>query len=508
MSPFKISLFSRIGSSVLSAIGAIGDAVSAIIGEHFYDFTEQNTNSFVGAGGGESVINDYLVADGNQLNYFRSPLVSTSGANTLKSYYFEFYLATQIISNDTTTAASCFLESVTVSADNRIILGQVTASYSPDNVGFRTTTGTNWGANLGIISVGNHTLLFEYNGSAWTVSLDGAAAIIMINRNSGSPSAGTMTTAQVLSIMQRPSSSSFRDFQVNGYISRFQITDSNDDIILDFKNIYGANGTTYDWSGYTFTRYVGNATKRETITVPGQYRIENTSPTKPEFTFGNALKFDGVNDYVDFNETYLTGKSQFTINLWFYRENSASASRQYIFWHGSFNNYGVAIGVNFDTSNKLGCRARNSGTEVQLISTSDIPINSWQFVSFVFDSVNDQHYLFLNGVQEASSTVNAGTVLARTASGLGADMSNSSSLNFIFQGRTDELSIVDTPLTLTNHQTLYNNGNGYLATDLFTPDRYYQFNEDDGETTLIDTMGNQNGTLNNFSTPPAYFIPH
>ena len=228
----------------------------------------------------------------------------------------------------------------------------------------------------------------------------------------------------------------------------------------------------------------------------------------PPFSFGNALQFDGVNDFVNFNDTYLNGKTVFTVNMWFYRENASTASRQYIFWHGNFNNYGVSLGINFDTANKLGARARNSGTEVSLITTTSISINTWYFVSFVYDSVNDEHFLYLNGSLEDSSTVAAGSISARTAFGLGADISNPASLNFKFEGRTDELSMGETALTLANHQSLFNSGNGALATDIFTPDRYFRFDEEDGETTLIDTMGNQNGTLNNFSTPPAYFIPH
>lgn len=74
----------------------------------------------------------------------------------------------------------------------------------------------------------------------------------------------------------------------------------------------------------------------------------------------------------------------------------------------------------------------------------------------------------------------------------------------------DEVATWNTTLSATDLANLYNSGNGDFATN-YSPANliaYWRCNEADGATTLTDEQGTYNGTLNNFSTPPAYFIPH
>jgi hypothetical protein len=85
--------------------------------------------------------------------------------------------------------------------------------------------------------------------------------------------------------------------------------------------------------------------------------------------------------------------------------------------------------------------------------------------------------------------------------------------NLIFNGVLDELYIYDgVEANLADNQAFWNNGNGIdlrTRAGFETPDRYYSFNEEDGSTTVTDAGSDgANLTLTNFSTPPAYFIPH
>lgn len=380
MSPFKISLFSRIGSSVLSAIGAIGGAVSAIIGEYFYDFTEQDTDGFVGA------TEEYLTADGSQLNYFRSPAVSPSGESNIKSFYFEFYIASTITENDTGDEASLFTE-VVGDSNQRILIGYLTSGYSGLNL---RTDNSNWTAVIGDITAGNHTLLITYD-TVYKFSLDDGALTSMTLKT-GDGTIGTINN-KVISIMQRPSSSSFRDFQEDGYISKFQITNDSDEIILDFRNKYGANGTTYDWNGYTFTRYVGDATKKAIIT----YRLEDTGTEDADYHLspytGIVGKFDGTS-VISLPSDLSSDISSATgfIHMGLYLDSSIANASKIINLAQSSVDFLRLIYRNDDT---IDIHVRDSSTEKWIIELSDILYDEIFQLTIVQDGV--EPIVYLNG---------------------------------------------------------------------------------------------------------------
>jgi hypothetical protein len=77
----------------------------------------------------------------------------------------------------------------------------------------------------------------------------------------------------------------------------------------------------------------------------------------------------------------------------------------------------------------------------------------------------------------------------------------------------DELYIYDgIEADVNDNIAFWNNGNGIdlrTRAGFETPDRYYSFNEEDDATIVTDAGSDgANLTLTNFSTPPAYFIPH
>ncbi len=110
--------------------------------------------------------------------------------------------------------------------------------------------------------------------------------------------------------------------------------------------------------------------------------------------------------------------------------------------------------------------------------------------------------LYINAIESVDSIQSiAGTInINRTGTTYG-----------FFDGVMDEAAVWSgytlTPTEITN---LYNSGGGNFATNYEYENiiSYWRFNEDDGAVTVIDEKGTYNMTLTNFSTPPAYFIPH
>lgn len=208
----------------------------------------------------------------------------------------------------------------------------------------------------------------------------------------------------------------------------------------------------------------------------------------PAFSFDNALQFDGVNDYVVLN-TFLEISNQRTISAWV-NQNSI------------FN--GMLFGNTVNSDYIL----LNNATNIQVIlggvlknfTTSTRTQNTWYNYVFVYNSgVVD---LYINGVFENQQ------------SGFGTSNLNYlgrwRSAGFYLNGKLDEVAVWNTALSATDISNLYNSGNGDYASNYSAANlqAYWRCNEIDGATTLTDEQGTYDGTLTNFSTPPAYFIPH
>jgi len=205
----------------------------------------------------------------------------------------------------------------------------------------------------------------------------------------------------------------------------------------------------------------------------------------PPFSFGNALQFDGVNDRASSASKVIAGT--YSIYFWvnFNQKNKVlfGSSFPYLlypqtnlwYWQG------------FDASQNF---------------TYTAPLSTWLAVT-ISRNASNLCTLFINGVQIDTCT-RAGNLTFNNISGYAG---------LIFDGIIDELYIYDgVEANLADNQAFYNSGNGM---DLRTragfeaPDRYYSFNEADGSTIVTDAgTDGANLTLTNFSTPPAYLIPH
>ena len=214
------------------------------------------------------------------------------------------------------------------------------------------------------------------------------------------------------------------------------------------------------------------------------------------FSFGNALQFDGVNDFVETPTISLS--SDLTISFYFKVDNSGS------------QNYGIM--GNTSTSENLSVWLRpNSFFRVRVDSNlynlnRSFTSNSWYHCVITRSGANIE--VFFDAISAGVQSVNTNT-LNFNCLGRGEQVAANAAI--YLGGALDEVAIWDgITLTSTEISDLYNSGSGDFATNYQNANliAYYRMNQADGSTTLIDEKGTYNGTLYNFSTPPPYFIPH
>ena len=215
-----------------------------------------------------------------------------------------------------------------------------------------------------------------------------------------------------------------------------------------------------------------------------------------DFSFGNALSFDGVNDNVSFtavNKPALT--AGFSISMWM--KFNATPDFDYLLgYSGSQNMY-----FSFQSPTVVRFQTRQSGAGITTFSIPAISTETWYHIAF--SSVDTVNELWINGTKYTGNTntytnseVNFDTIGQRNATSYG---------QFVI----DELALkAGSGLTQQDVDDLYNGGLGQFATDVITdPDIYYRLNGSGTDTTAIDDSGNSNtGTLNNFTG--TYWIAH
>jgi len=211
--------------------------------------------------------------------------------------------------------------------------------------------------------------------------------------------------------------------------------------------------------------------------------------TQAPFSFGNALEFDGVNDYVDISELSLSG--EFTISMWI---NSArfTSNQAPLLGHNT-NNIDY-----FEFRGNSSVRVRNSAGIINFAMPA-LSTGVWYNYIFTRDASNDVR-TYINNVESSTGSLrNSGTY---NIENIGAHIA----FGWESQGTYDEVAIWNTELSPTDRAALFNSGNGDFATN-YSPanlQAYWRMNGVSGDGTAVDEQGTYNGTLTNFDTATCW----
>ena len=204
------------------------------------------------------------------------------------------------------------------------------------------------------------------------------------------------------------------------------------------------------------------------------------------FAFGNALLFDGSDDFVSIPQ--LTANNTWSLSFWFYSSNVSTVT-QPIISDSDSNNY-----VRIDNANSRIIVRRIANPQLFFTGFS-FSNNTWYHVAISTDALYTR--CWVNDVESS-----AGTLFHAALSGdinqyevIGKD----NTPNY-FTGKMDEFGIWNGyALTDADVTALYNSGSGEDATTIDSPYLVFHFDETGTDTTAADSSGNGNdGTLTNF----------
>jgi len=230
----------------------------------------------------------------------------------------------------------------------------------------------------------------------------------------------------------------------------------------------------------------------------GMYGSGTSGFSKAGTITSTFLEFDGIESHVQLSEVLTIGNTSNTIEAWIKvpvegTKNLSDNAR-----------VGIILG-NFDDGPNTNWEIHSAGQmrlywkhgEIDVRGTTDLRDNEWHHVAFVRDAGNNKMVMYVDGEVEAlnySDKEGSGSDIDAFGSihRIGAD--NRSPGIPYFHGKIAEIRIWNTARTQQeikdNMNSLDDNESGLVA--------HYSF-DNISETTLPDNMGDNNGTLQNFT---------
>ncbi|MCF8428206.1 MAG: T9SS type A sorting domain-containing protein [Bacteroidia bacterium] len=228
---------------------------------------------------------------------------------------------------------------------------------------------------------------------------------------------------------------------------------------------------------------------------PSNVKLAKLEYTPP----GNALHFDGNNDYGTINRQI---SDDFTIEYWLKTTEARTSSPSWA--RGIVDmEVGGASGdfINNINGGKIGFIIGSNGSDVTIQSVSTVNTGKWHHVAISRDRSSGLMRLYINGVLEATGTGGTGSISASSFIRLGANNLHQNDQNYSMAGALDELriwNVVRTPAEIFDNfrDTVDRNSTGLV--------NYYNFDQgigggsNAGLVTLVDIAGADNGgTLSN-----------
>jgi glucose/arabinose dehydrogenase len=291
------------------------------------------------------------------------------------------------------------------------------------------------------------TLSFQTNPTGLQLAVGGTSSATPFNRTVivGSTNSLSASTPQVLN----GTSYSFVGWSDGGAQSHSIVASS----ATTYTATYEAGVVTEPPSlvaAWSFNAVSG--TTAVDVTGNGRTGTVSGATWTTQGKYGNALSFDGVNDWVTVADAnaldFTTGM---TLAAWvFPTSHSPNWNNVIIKERAGGETYNLYSNVDSNAPTVYVVRSAAPGTPLDARGTAALPLNAWSHLAATFD--NSTLRLYVNGVQVGSRTV-AGPLLTSTGA---LRIGGNSIWGEFFQGLIDEARVHNRALSATEIQTIMN----------------------------------------------------
>ncbi|KXK25996.1 MAG: Laminin G domain protein [candidate division WS6 bacterium OLB20] len=200
---------------------------------------------------------------------------------------------------------------------------------------------------------------------------------------------------------------------------------------------------------------------------------------------GNALLFNGSNEYGTIANQTLLNSTDFSVSAWF-KTTSTSQGRILTKESNTNGRQRYSLGVNVALTGRAEVRF-DSGTPVIAQSTSTINDGNWHHILGTFSDSNNRLRLYIDGRLETTTT----TALTPEASSNPVDIGRfDGSFGHYFNGTIDQIRYWNRELTPREAVMEYSGGSTIA---------WYKFDENEGNTAYDHSGNAAHGTLSNMS---------
>jgi hypothetical protein len=224
-----------------------------------------------------------------------------------------------------------------------------------------------------------------------------------------------------------------------------------------------------------------------TFCTDGSVTLKSTGSS-----LGNALNFNGSNQYVTVNNTSTInnlGLTGYTLEAWVY-PTSVSGVKSILRKTSDYNLYII------DGSVAAEVWPMGSGNTTWIkalpVTANILTTNTWAHIAATWNKTTGTFKLYINGT-EVAATITNGNIGGSEPLNIGYSQQYFQP----FAGKLDEVRIWNTPRTETQ---IANSRNSFIASNTPNFVAYYKFDEASGTTTADATGNGNNGTLVNGPT--------
>jgi len=269
-----------------------------------------------------------------------------------------------------------------------------------------------------------------------------------------------------VSVNDSSQTSSFIDWN-HSLVGYWNFNENSGNTAYDFTS-YGNNGTLKPWSAEKW--------------VSGQV--------------GNALQFDGVDDYIDCgNDTSLDITAEITIEAWV--KPMASMSDNGLItkpvYTSPYRRYGFKVAVNYFEGG-----IDSTGGYIKCSADSTYTIGEWYHLVQTYNGTIAK--LYINGVKQSDEESVSGTIKTTTEHLYLGSWKESS---YTFNGIIDEVRIYNRTLNATEINWSYQKGLSGLPSNVSDTGLvgYWALNETDGNLAEDSSNESNDGTLRGYDRP-------